>query len=284
MSDMNRRTFGGLVAAAVSVSTARSAVADDKSLLSSTVQKSADTFPVMHEGRKPEVGMLLYPGMTLMDLLGPQTVLSTSCNVHLVWKNKELLESDSGIVLKPSTTFDECPRDLDVLFVGGGPGQIAIMTDSEVLRFMADRGARAKYVTSVCSGSLVLGAAGLLRGYEATSHWGCHSVLGVFGAKPVNARVVTDRNRITGGGVTAGIDFGLVLLSQLLGEDVAKLTQLAIEYDPQPPFNSGTPKTAGPELTTKAQAWMAPWGMKMAASCMKASKAMDDYTPLAPKG
>ncbi len=113
------------------------------------------------------------------------------------------------------------------------------MNDSEVIGFLADRGSRAKYVTSVCSGSLMLGAAGLMRGYKATSHWACRDLLPMFGATPVDARVVVDRNRISGGGVTAGLDFGLVLLAKLLGEDIAKMTQLALEYDPQPPFHAG---------------------------------------------
>ena len=123
--------------------------------------------------------------------------------------------------------------------------QIAVMKDPEVIQFMADRGARAKYVTSVCSGSLVLGAAGLLKGYKATSHWAARSALPMFGAEPIDARVVVDRNRVTGGGVTAGLDFGLVLLAKLLGEEVAKMTQLSIEYDPDPPFHCGSPKAAG---------------------------------------
>ncbi len=242
-------------------------------------QTSADKFPPMHEGRKPEVGMLLYPGMTLMDLLGPQTVLSTSCNVHLLWKNTNLIESDTGVVLKPTQVLADCPKDLDVLFVGGGPGQLAVMRDPEVLRFLADRGSRAKFVTSVCSGSLILGAAGLLGGYKATSHWACHEALALFGAIPVAARVVTDRNRISGGGVTAGIDFGLTLLAKLLGEEIAKVTQLSLEYDPAPPFDAGTPKKAGPEITKKVRDWFAPVGAKMAATCAAAANQMNDYTP-----
>lgn len=271
---MNRRQFGGLVAATATVGVAGRADADDKK-----PQGSNDKFPAMHKGRKPEVGMLLYPGLTLMDLLGPQTALSTSCNVHLVWKNTDLIESDTGIILKPTQTLADCPKDLDVLFVGGGPGQIAVMKDAEVLKFMADRGSRAKYVTSVCSGSLVLGAAGLLKGYKATSHWVCRDALALFGATPVEARVVTDRNRVSGGGVTAGIDFGLVLLSKLLGEDMAKMTQLALEYDPEPPFDAGTPKKAGKEITQKVQDWLQPFGEKMTAACITAAKAMSDYTP-----
>jgi transcriptional regulator GlxA family with amidase domain len=271
---MNRRQFGGLVAATAAVVAAGRAGAEDRK-----PQASDDNFPPMHTRRKPEVAMLLYPGLTLMDLLGPQTALSGSCNVHLVWKNTDLIESDTGVVLKPTQTLAECPKELDVLFVGGGPGQVAVMRDAEVLTFLADRGARAKYVTSVCSGSLVLGAAGLLRGYKATSHWACRDALALFGATPVAARVVTDRNRVSGGGVTAGIDFGLVLLAKLLGEDLAKMSQLAMEYDPEPPFDAGTPKKAGEKITKEVRNWFGPMGKKMAAACVAAARVMDKYTP-----
>ena len=271
---MNRRQFGGAFAAAAALGTAGRATADDKK-----PQSSGDKFPAMHTGRKPEIAMLLYPGLTLMDMLGPQTALSTSCNVHLVWKNTDLIESDTGVVLKPTKAFADCPKDLDAVFVGGGPGQFDIMGDAEVIGFLADRGARAKWVTSVCSGSLMLGAAGLLKGYKATSHWACHEVLALFGATPVAARVVTDRNRVSGGGVTAGIDFGLVLLAKMLGEDVAKMSQLAMEYDPQPPFDAGTPKKAGEKITKMVREWVGPLDKKIAASCAAAAKDMDKYAP-----
>jgi cyclohexyl-isocyanide hydratase len=202
--------------------------------------------------KKLEIGMLLYPGLTLLDLIGPQTVFSWFSNIHLVWKTTELIRSDSGINLKPTATFSTCPRELDILFVPGGFGQQKLMGDTEVLSFLAGRGSHAKYITSVCSGSLLLGAAGLLNGYKATSHWAAREGLAAFGAIPTDARVVVDRNRVTGGGVTAGIDFGLVLLAKLRGDDAAKLTQLAMEYDPQPPFQSGTPKTADPAIVHEA--------------------------------
>jgi cyclohexyl-isocyanide hydratase len=250
---MNRRDFGALVAASLAVPATAARAGEGP-------QESRAAFAPIHDRRRPVVGMLLYPGLTLMDLLGPQTVLSTSSIVHLVWKTKDPIETETGIGVRPDTTFDECPKDLDVLFVGGGPGQLAVMKDPECLRFLADRGARAKYVTSVCSGSLVLGAAGLLRGYEAACHWAARDALPLFGAIPVARRVVVDRNRITGGGVTAGIDFGLVLLAEMLGEEVAKMTQLAMEYDPQPPFRAGSPEEAGPEITRKVRDWIGPLG------------------------
>jgi len=266
---MNRRKFGE----------AGIAAADDKKVPDEKkVQKGKLQMPPMHTGRKPEVGMLLWPGVTLLDLLGPQTVLSLSCNVHLVWKNTDLLQTDSGIVMKASCTFADCPKDLDVLFVPGGSPEV--MEDPEVLRFLADRGSRAKWVTSVCGGSIVLGAAGLMQGYKATSHWGIRDSLTHFGATPVDARVVTDRNRVSGGGVTAGIDFGLVLLAKLLGEDIAKVTQLAMEYDPAPPFDAGTPKKAGPAIMKKMQEWLGQDFDAMTPMCIAAGKKMGDYTPV----
>ena len=204
-----------------------------------------------------EIGMLLYPGLTLLDLFGPQTVFSWFANTHLVWKTKDVILSDTGIGVRPTATFETCPRELDVLFVPGGFGQQKIMDDSEVLAFLADRAPRSRYVTSVCSGSLLLGAAGLLKGYKATSHWAAREALRMYGAEPVDARVVVDRNRVTGGGVTAGIDFGLVLLAKLRGDDAARLTQLAMEYDPEPPFNAGNPKVAGPAVIEQAMGMMA---------------------------
>jgi len=228
-------------------------------------------FPAMHNQRRPEVAMLLYPGMTLLDTLGPQAVLADSADVHLVWKTRDLIVSDNGVGILPTTTFDECPKDLDVLFVGGGPG-VDVMRDPECIAFLRDRGARAKYITSVCNGSLVLGAAGLLNGYDATCHWALRDALPLFGAKPVDARVVVDRNRITGGGVTAGIDFGLTLLATLLGEPIAKLAQLALEYDPHPPFDAGTPQNAGPDVVAKAAQWLAPLAVEMQQAFEQASK------------
>ncbi len=206
---------------------------------------------------KLEIGMLLYPKLTLLDLIGPQTVFSWFANTHLVWKTTDPVLSDTGIAITPSATFETCPRELDILFVPGGFGTNQQLNDAEVLAFLADRGARAKYVTSVCSGSLLLGAAGLLRGYKATSHWAVRDSLRAYGAEPTDERVVVDRNRATGGGVTAGIDFGLVLLAKLRGDEAAKMTQLAMEYDPAPPFASGSPKTASLATVEQALSFMA---------------------------
>ena len=269
---MNRRNFGGLIAASMAAMTATESRGEQGP--GAEPQPGDLQFGKINQGRQPVIGMLLYPGMTLLDLLGPQTVLSTSAKIHLVWKTKEPIVTDSGVVLQADSTLGECPKDLDVLFVGGGPGQVALMTDPEIIDWLADRGSRAKYVTSVCSGSLLLGAAGLLQGYKATSHWACRDALALFGATPTADRVVTDRNRISGGGVTAGIDFGLVLLTQLCGEEVAKMTQLAMEYDPQPIYHAGSPTGAGPEITRQVSDWLAPFSRVMSQACTQASQAM----------
>lgn len=203
-----------------------------------------------------QLGMLLYPGMTLLDLAGPQAALGMHGQTHLLWKTMEPVLTDSGISLLPTATFADCPAELDVLFVPGGFGTNDAMQDAEVLAFLAGRGKSARYVTSVCSGSLILGAAGLLDGYKAATHWACYDALGALGVDAVHSRVVSDRNRFSGGGVTAGLDFGLTLLAALRGEAVAKVTQLLMEYDPKPPFNAGTPETAGREVTAIATGMM----------------------------
>ncbi|WP_245284326.1 DJ-1/PfpI family protein [Bradyrhizobium sp. WSM2254] len=202
------------------------------------------------EVAKPKIGMLIYPGMILQDLVGPQTVFSIlQADVRLVWKDKNPVATDVGIAVSASDTFDTCPANLDVLFVPGGlGGSIACMKDADVIGFLASRGPRARYVTSVCTGSLVLAAAGLLRGYQATSHWYVRDLLPLMGAILKVERVVEDRNRLTAGGVTSGIDFGLTLAARLADEDTARRIQLLIEYDPKPPFAAGSPESAGQAL------------------------------------
>lgn len=198
---------------------------------------------------KPEeIATLVYPGMTTLDLVGPQQVFgyTMGARVHLVWKNKNPVVTDTALSILPSKTFDECPDPVDIIFVPGGAREtVALMEDADVIRFVAGRGKTARYVTSVCTGSLVLGAAGLLRGYKATSHWAVRDVLSQLGATPVNSRVVEDRNRITAGGITSGIDFGLRVAAKLRGEDYGRALELQMEYDPQPPFGTGTLEKAG---------------------------------------
>lgn len=193
-----------------------------------------------------KIAMLIHPKMVMQDLIGPLTVFNLMrCEIHLVWKNREPIMTEVGLPIVPTTVFGDCPDTLDVLFAPGGlDGTIAAMGDPEVLQFLADRGRNARYVTSDCTGSLVLAAAGLLRGYKATSHWSVRDHLALMGATPVHERVVQDRNRITGGGVTAGIDFGLTIAALLRSQAEAEAIQLVIEYAPAPPFNAGTPETA----------------------------------------
>jgi len=212
--------------------------------------KMPDTPNVQWMGNE-QIAMLMYPGMTVMDLIGPQSMLGAlmGAKVYLVAKTLDPVTSDGGVTIVPNATLKTCPRDLTVLFTPGGTdGTLAVARDPEMLAFMADRGARAKYITSVCSGSLILGAAGLLKGYRATSHWSVRHVLSGFGAIPTEARVVRDRNRITGAGVTAGLDFGLTMLGELRGRFYAECCQLMAEYDPEPPFHAGSMKTASAEV------------------------------------
>ena len=201
------------------------------------------------EEKKVSIGMLIFPKMTQLDFTGPFEALARLPNaqVHVIWKTKDPVTSDTGLTFVPTTTLADCPP-LDVICIPGGPGQIELMDDLEILAFVRDQGRKAKYVTSVCTGALVLGAAGLLEGYEAATHWMSADQLPLFGAKPVAKRIAIDRNRITGGGITAGIDFGLYLAAELAGEDAARRIQLFMEYDPAPPFDSGSPLTASPAV------------------------------------
>lgn len=207
-----------------------------------------------------KIAFLVYPQFTALDMVGPHYMLTSlmGATTVVVGKTKEPVTSDAGLIFTPTADFEDCPRDLDILCVpGGSTGTLAAMEDEATLRFLKDRGARAKYVTSVCTGSLLLGAAGLLEGYRATSHWAAQQVLTEFGAIPSPGRVVRDRNRITGGGVTAGIDFGLALVGSLRDRTYAEGVQLLAEYAPEPPFNAGTPGRAPPEVTAIIDAMMA---------------------------
>jgi len=192
------------------------------------------------------IGLLLFPRLTQLDLTGPFEVFARTpgARVHLLWKTRDApVLSDTGLALLPDTALAECPP-LDLLCVPGGPGVAALMEDDEVLGFLRDRAGTARYVTSVCTGALVLGAAGLLRGRRATTHWASHDFLAALGATPVHARVVRDGNLVTGGGVTAGIDVALTLVAELVSPEAAQAIQLQIEYAPAPPFAAGTPDHA----------------------------------------
>jgi cyclohexyl-isocyanide hydratase len=195
-----------------------------------------------------DVVMLLYPRLTQLDLTGPFEVFGRypELKLHLAWKSLDPIADGAGLRLLPTVTFADAPQ-ADILFVPGGPGQIDLMMDDEVLGFLRRQAAGASLITSVCTGSLVLAAAGLLTGYRATYHWLSLEQLSYFGTVPVSERVVEDRNRITGAGVTSGIDFALTLAARIFGEDRAKAVQLAMEYDPAPPFVGGSPRSADTE-------------------------------------
>lgn len=204
----------------------------------------------------PTVIALVHPGMILLDLVGPLTCFKMMmANVHLAWKNREPVRTDVGVTVAPTASFAECPEGADILFVPGGlGGTTAMMEDDEVVGFLRSRGGRSRYVTSVCTGSLLLGAAGLLKGRRATSHWYTRDLLPLFGSTPGEQRVVEDGNVITGAGVTAGIDFGLTLAARLGDENAARSIGLLLEYDPEPPFAAGSPQKAGPVLTAQVRA------------------------------
>lgn len=195
------------------------------------------------------VAFLVFPNVTQLDLTGPAQVLSRLGNttVNLVWKDTDPVPTDAGFPLLPTATF-EALQSADILCVPGGLGTMDIMPDEEVLAWLRKIAADAQWVTSVCTGSLVLGAAGLLNGYKSACHWASIDQLEFFGATPVRERIVEDRNRFSGGGVTSGIDFALALAARIRGEDFARFIQLSIEYDPNPPFDSGSPDKVSPEI------------------------------------
>ena len=202
------------------------------------------------------IGLVIYPGMTALDIVGPQQVFSAlpGVQIHRLWKTLDPIQTDDGMIILPDTTFENCPT-LDVICIGGGLEQMAVVNDSQVLEFLHKQGSTAKFVTSVCGGSEFLAKAGLLQGYRAATHWMFREQLAQLGVEVGTERVVIDRNRITGGGVTAGIDFGLTIASILCGEEVAKMTQLMLEYNPAPPFDTGSPEKAGADLVDRVRAY-----------------------------
>src|ERR1700761_8054062 len=206
-----------------------------------------------------QIGLVIFPKVTQLDMTGPLQVFSgvPGAKVHLIWKRIEPVPTDTVMMLTPTATFADCPQ-LDVICVPGGAGINDMVNDEEMLAFLRKQAATAKYVTSVCTGSLVLGAAGLLEGYRAATHWSAMEYLSAFGATPTSTRVCTDRNRITGGGVTAGIDFALTVVSVLADRQTAESIQLGIEYNPSPPFNAGSPDTAPADTLARVRERIAP--------------------------
>ena len=222
-----------------------------------------------------QIGILVFPNVTQLDFTGPLQVFSSlpGTQVHLVWKRLAPVASDTVLTIMPTVGFAECPQ-LDVICVPGGAGTDDMVTDAEVLQFLRTQAREAKYITSVCTGSLVLGAAGLLRGYKATTHWTAMEYLKPYGALPTKLRVCVDRNRVTGGGVTAGIDFALTLASHLFDRPTAEAVQLRLEYDPAPPFTSGSPDTAPPEILSRHNQRIAAGRERRASANQKAATAL----------
>lgn len=234
-----------------------------------------------------QIGLLVFPKVTQLDLTGPVQVFCSlpDAKVHLVWKRIEPVASDSVLTLTPTVTFADCPQ-LDVICVPGGVGSDDMVNDEEVLAFLRSQAEAAQYITSVCTGSLVLGAAGLLKGYRAATHWTAREFLSAFGAIPSRDRVCIDRNRVTGGGVTAGIDFALTLVSIIAGRRTAEAIQLRLEYNPAPPFQSGSPDTAPPEVLTLINEGIAAHRARRGEAMQRAAARLDlpEAGPHAKKG
>ncbi len=206
-----------------------------------------------------EVGFLVFPNVQQLDLTGPWEVLASwpNARARLVWKTLDPVRSSTGLTLTPDTTFAASPQ-LDVICVPGGAGIDPLLADGETLAFLRAQAEGARFVTSVCTGALVLGAAGLLIGKRATTHWASHPLLAALGAVPVRDRFVRDGKLMTGGGVTAGIDFGLALLAELAGRTTAEAVQLHLEYAPAPPFDAGDPDAAPVPVREAVERRLAP--------------------------
>jgi cyclohexyl-isocyanide hydratase len=200
------------------------------------------------------VGLLIFPDIMQLDMTGPYEVFTKvpGAEVLLVWKTLDAVTAGGGMKILPTTTYAACPQ-LDLVCVPGGAGMNPLLNDPDTLTFLRKQAAGARYVTSVCTGALVLGAAGLLKDKRAATHWMSRHMLAEFGATPVAERVVVDGNTVTGGGVTAGIDFALTIVAIEFGDELAKEIQLGIEYDPQPPFAAGSPEGAGEAIISRAR-------------------------------
>jgi cyclohexyl-isocyanide hydratase len=229
------------------------------------------------------IGMLIFPRMTQLDMTGPYEVLARlpDTAVELIARSRDPVTTDRGLQIVPTTSYADCPP-LDVIMVPGGPGQQDLMEDEEALGFLRKQAGDAEFVTSVCTGSLVLAAAGLLKGKRATSHWAAIENLALLGAIPVREKIVIDGNIITGAGVTSGIDFALHLAAILAGEQTAREIQLQIEYDPQPPFDSGSPKAASPETLAAVKARLAKLGEERRAVAERVGRKLG-VAPVAPR-
>jgi cyclohexyl-isocyanide hydratase len=204
-----------------------------------------------------EIGAIIFPEIDQADFTGPFEVLSRlpDSRFHILAKEKAPVRDVKGLLLTPDKTLSEAPQ-LDLLLVPGGAGVNAAMEDEAILSFVRNQSANARIVLSVCTGALICGAAGLLKGRKATSHWVSHHFLRSFGAVPVNARVVVDGNMVSAAGVTSGLDAAFQVAAMLRGERVAQELQLYLQYAPEPMFNAGNPETAPSEIRDRVQAGM----------------------------
>lgn len=202
-----------------------------------------------------EIGFVVFPNLTQLDFTGPLQVLcrTPDARCHIVARSPEPVPSDAQLAILPTTTFDACPP-LDILCVPGGHGVTEAIKDAALVDFVRRQAAQAKWVTSVCTGAFILGAAGLLKGRVTATHWAYRDLLPLYGALPSAARVARDGNMMTGGGVTAGIDFALTLVAEIASPGVAQSIQLALEYDPAPPFDAGSPRLAPPTVKQALEA------------------------------
>jgi transcriptional regulator GlxA family with amidase domain len=252
MTELDRRQLGEAIAAfGALLASGATAAAGGAKPAESMPQHDMSDMPASWMG-KERIAFLIYPGFTALDMVGPQYMLANlmGAKVDIVARTLDPVRSDTGLVFTPSLRFEDVSGDFDILCVpGGSQGTLAAMRDDATLAFIHDAGRKAKFVTSVCTGSMLLGAAGLLEGYRATSHWVTKSLLSIFGAIPAEGRFVQDRNRITAEGVTAGLDFALSLVAQLRDEKYAQGVQLLAQYAPDPPFHAGEPDTAPKEVT-----------------------------------
>ena len=218
------------------------------------------------------IGLALFPGLCQLDMTGPHEVLVRlpGAEVDVVAREAQPLKTDRGLTILPDVTLDGAPQ-YDVFVMPGGPGQQDLMADDDWLGFLRDQAAGAQIMMGVCTGSLVMGAAGLLRGYQATTHWSCHDLLALLGAQPVDKRVVIDRDRVTAAGVTSGIDGALALAELLFGRETAERIQLGMEYQPEPPTRAGTPHTAPPGLVASMRESGAKFYAERRAACERAA-------------
>jgi putative intracellular protease/amidase len=283
MDTTRRELMAALSAAAVVPALAASAAAaprpktlEEANQLSLTAHEKLMGVPGMNMMGTEQIAMLLYPGFTALDLVGPHYFFASlmGATVHLVTPEDDLspVKSDLGLSVSPTITMANAPKDLDVLFLpGGSVGTVNAMENGKIVGFIADRGARAKFVTSVCTGSLLLAVAGLLKGRRATSHWVTRPYLKDFGAIPVDERVVVDGKCVTGAGVSAGLDFALSLIGRLRSPRYAQALMLQGEYAPEPPFKGGTFGTTEPQIAEPMREMFAPvtWRIEQIAAKRK---------------